>query len=221
MSDSDYYDRYVKYKTKYSQLKNNYSQIDGMSSSNKSTKPLIIHIAGTPGSGKTTLGKKLNQIYNNQIFVYDTDDFFNYTEEEKNQLFNEMITKEQYLEIWTKIISKKLNKLIHDNANEKIIVLTGILTAFGQKWCPLFDVGADYRFMIKISLEEVIKRYYTRVCKNEEWKEIVNLNIYVASSYQMIDRYEDDSKKLKELDYQEYTDLEILDRVDSIIRKYH
>ena len=53
---TDYFDKYIKYKTKYLKLKNNNAiQIGG------SKKSLIIHISGSQGSGKSTLGEKLLQ----------------------------------------------------------------------------------------------------------------------------------------------------------------
>jgi adenylylsulfate kinase-like enzyme len=62
----DYKNKYLKYKTKYLQLKN-YNQIGGKSS-------LVIHISGPSGSGKTTLGNKLKEIYDDKIIVKDIDD---------------------------------------------------------------------------------------------------------------------------------------------------
>ena len=35
---------------------------------------MIIHIAGSGGSGKTTIGNKLKKIYEGKIVVIDTDD---------------------------------------------------------------------------------------------------------------------------------------------------
>jgi len=37
-------------------------------------KNIIIHIAGTQGSGKSTIGNKLLQEYPNEIYVCDLDD---------------------------------------------------------------------------------------------------------------------------------------------------
>ena len=38
-------------------------------------KNIIVHISGTPGSGKTTLGKTIKKLYNNKVVVFDTDEF--------------------------------------------------------------------------------------------------------------------------------------------------
>jgi adenylylsulfate kinase-like enzyme len=72
----NYKDKYIKYKTKYLKLKNIdiNNQIGG-------GKNIIIHISGFPGSGKTTLGEKIQKIFKNTI-VYDTDGFIQ--KKEKN-----------------------------------------------------------------------------------------------------------------------------------------
>ena len=51
----DYKDKYIKYKIKYSELKNKNKQFNG------GINKLIIHICGSSGSGKTTLGNKLKK----------------------------------------------------------------------------------------------------------------------------------------------------------------
>ena len=64
----DYKNKYIKYKTKYLELKD----IDVNNQYGGSKDNIIIHISGFPGSGKTTLGEKIKKIFKN-IIVYDTD----------------------------------------------------------------------------------------------------------------------------------------------------
>ena len=47
---------------------------------------MIIHISGFPGSGKTTLGDKLQKMFGNKIVVYDTDGFLQHHNKEGRQL---------------------------------------------------------------------------------------------------------------------------------------
>ena len=47
---------------------------------------IIIHISGFPGSGKTTLGEKIQKLFNNKIIVYDTDNFIQHHTKEGKQL---------------------------------------------------------------------------------------------------------------------------------------
>jgi adenylate kinase family enzyme len=67
----NYYDKYIKYKAKYLELKNNKIQSGGYKI--KDNNKLIIHISGSSGSGKTTLGNKLQEKFGNKIIVKDLD----------------------------------------------------------------------------------------------------------------------------------------------------
>ncbi len=67
----DYKDKYIKYKTKYLELKN---QIGENYMIGGSRNNLIIHICGQSGSGKTTLGNKLKEKFGNNIIVKDLDE---------------------------------------------------------------------------------------------------------------------------------------------------
>ena len=71
---TDYYHKYLKYKIKYQNLKSN-TEIDNLIGSGN--KKLIIHISGTQGSGKSTLGDKIIQKYKNKINVFDLDNLQN------------------------------------------------------------------------------------------------------------------------------------------------
>ena len=50
-----------------------------------SSKNIIIHISGFHGSGKTTLGKKIEKMFKD-IIVYDTDGFIQHHTKEGKQL---------------------------------------------------------------------------------------------------------------------------------------
>ena len=62
----------------------------------------IIHISGTTGSGKTTLGNKLKETFGSKIIVKDLDHIFNeYVT--KNKIENlKIITYEKYLSDYIK-----------------------------------------------------------------------------------------------------------------------
>lgn len=66
----DYIDKYIKYKTKYLELKN----IDVNNQLGGGKDNLIIHVCGSSGSGKTILGNKLKEKFKNKIIVKDLDE---------------------------------------------------------------------------------------------------------------------------------------------------
>jgi pantothenate kinase-related protein Tda10 len=68
----DYKNKYIKYKTKYLELKNiNMNNQNGGGKDN-----LIVHISGSQGAGKTTLGNKIKTKYNDTIYLKDLDDLY-------------------------------------------------------------------------------------------------------------------------------------------------
>lgn len=66
----DYKDKYIKYKTKYLELKD----MDVNNKIGGGKNNLIIHVCGPSGSGKTTLGNKLKEKFGNKIIVKDLDE---------------------------------------------------------------------------------------------------------------------------------------------------
>ena len=92
----NYKDKYIKYKTKYLELKNikANNQIGGRNTSERSSfvsradnfdslyssplsiRNLIIHISGPQGAGKTTLGNKIKDKYDDRIYLKDLDDLY-------------------------------------------------------------------------------------------------------------------------------------------------
>lgn len=122
---------------------------------------MIIHIAGTSGSGKTYIGNLFKKKYN----VIDLDDW---TEE-----FNKNKIKEK--KKFIKFIDDKINKL---NKN-KINLLVGYLDYYINNELVVYVLKTNYKFFIKISPKKLFIQYNTRIvnyiCKNKN-NIILNLN---------------------------------------------
>ncbi len=173
---------------------------------------IIIHISGSPGSGKTTLGEELSKKYGELIAVKDTDEFI-----QKEQ--SEEISKardEECAAIWKRYMHTGIAEFIHDNPN-KIIVFVGILDIVVGKTPYYYDF--DYvtkRFFLNVSLPKLLKRYYTRFVNLSFWDEIATGEIKIPSS----DRYIEETKLEKEGDlrrgYELATREEILKYFESL-----
>ena len=115
---------------------------------------MIIHISGAPGSGKTTLGKKLQkhfQKYKSKIMVKDLDDIFmKYMESKKS---NRAIRK-KYQEYLNKLLLK------YKNTN-KTIILVGLNKDMGHS-NTFYNVYADYKFYIKIPIKKHMEQIFIR-----------------------------------------------------------
>jgi len=108
-------------------------------------KNMIIHISGSPGSGKTTIGHKLKKHYKNKIVVKDLDD-----------LFTEFIKEHQF-------DPKKYQKYIYDFINQnddKIIIFVGLNSEHLTD--TLYDVRADHKFFIDLSIKTNLERHFSR-----------------------------------------------------------
>ena len=122
---------------------------------------MIIHIAGTSGSGKTDIGNLLKKDCN----VIDLDDW---TEE-----FNKK--KIKHNKEFIKFIDDKINKLDEN----KINLLVGYLDIYMNNKLIIYPLKTNFKFFIKISPKQLFIQYNTRIlnyiCKNKN-NIILNLN---------------------------------------------
>lgn len=146
--------KYIKYKAKYLQLKNN--MIGG-------SPELIIHISGASGAGKTTLGNKLINKYGNQIVVKDIDD-----------LRTDFI-KEHYVDVEWNIIDKDAYQQFIDNYIDKInkpLIFVGLNNMPWWHKNLYYNMHSTHNFYINLNDEIIIKQKCIRYL-TEELKEIL------------------------------------------------
>jgi adenylate kinase family enzyme len=110
---------------------------------------MIIHICGAPGSGKTTLGKKLNEIKKRNVIVFDLDEVFD--EFMSNHRFN------------SSAYQKFLNNLIKKHT-QKHIIIVGLNMDKGHT-SKLYNLHADYDIYIDINEMVLLERLFYREVK--------------------------------------------------------
>jgi len=188
------------------------------------TKNIIIHISGFPGSGKTTLGEKLQKLYKN-IIVYETDNFIqHYTKEGKQLLkikkdiLNNKKTNKDYRDLWKKTIKNKIDEFI-SKYNNKIIVFVGSL----DNWAPrntIYNINANYKFILDIPLNELMKRFYLRISKEESenyWNNLSKGMFTIMGSNNMIEELKKYNEWHKKHNYIFLDDKDIIDKINDII----
>lgn len=193
---------------------------------------MIIHISGFPGSGKTTLGEKIQKLYP-KIVVYDTDGFIqSYTKEGKKLLkMEEMIKKKkatwtQYKKFWKETLDIKIEEFINKHRN-KMIVFVGSLDNFGPP-NTIYKIKADYKIMLDVSLPEIMKRYYLRIYlmeqkvtkkeSNDYWNKLSKGIYHINGSDNMIKDYEKYTKWHKTNGYKSMSDVHIIDFIKKLIK---
>jgi len=217
----DYKDKYIKYKTKYLELKD----IDVNNQIGGGKDNIIIHISGFPGSGKTTLGEKIKKIFKN-IIVYDTDGFIQHHTLEGKKLLK--LDKEQkwkeYKSFWKETIKNKINEFISKYQN-KIIVFVGSLDNFAPP-NTIYNIKADYKFILDIPLNELMKRYYLRIYYMEQkstkeqsqnyWNNLSKGIYHISGSDDIIKDHEKYNKWHKNHDYVCLDDKKIINEISNI-----
>ena len=118
---------------------------------------MIIHILGKPGSGKTTLGKRLSKLPN--TIVFDTDDI-----DDPNAIkllskfdFKTKKNNDSYWKNLSKLDQKDIMEIIDKN-KDKNIIFTGFL--FGM------NINVDKKFYIKISEEQLYRQFNLRTLES-------------------------------------------------------
>jgi hypothetical protein len=152
----EYKDKYIKYKTKYLELKNTNlnNQIGGGN--------LIIHISGPQGAGKTTLGNKIKDKYDDNIYLKDLDDLYDeFTKQKKINDYQEFI-----------------NIFIIENS-DKPLILTGLSAEkckgeMNDEDNTFYEINTNYKYLIKIDENDLLKqRFYRQVFKLNNRKELL------------------------------------------------
>jgi len=192
------------------------------------TKNIIIHISGFPGSGKTTLGEKLQKLYKN-IIVYETDSFIQrYTKEGKQLLkikkdiLNNKKTNKDYRDLWKKTIKNKIDEFI-SKYNNKIIVFVGSL----DNWAPrntIYNINANYKFVLDIPLNELMKRFYLRISKEESenyWNNLSKGMFSIIGSENMIGELKKYNEWHKKHNYIFLDDKDIINKIKYIFLQHN
>lgn len=172
----------------------------------------IIHISGSPGAGKTTLGEELSKKYGKLIAVKDTDEFIQREQSEEISRARD----EECAMLWRKYVHAGVIQFIRDNPN-KIIVFVGILDIIVGREPYYYEF--DYvtkQFFLDVPLSVLLKRYYTRFVQLAHWDEIARNEIKIPSS----DTYIEETITQKESDarrgYELVTHEQILQYFESL-----
>ena len=103
-----------------------------------------IHISGTPGSGKSTLGIKLQKMFPN-FKIIETDNFVSNVDREKRNKYKKMKDKKKFI---FDIYKKKFNYF--DN-KYKDIIYVGVLDSSVPDGTLYIDKEFDYYIYLNIS----------------------------------------------------------------------
>jgi adenylate kinase family enzyme len=178
---------------------------------------MIIHISGFPGSGKTTLGKKLHSMMRN-IVVHDTDEFIQHHTKEGKQLLKLAADQKfkEYRILWKATLESKISEFVAAHPN-RIIVFVGSLDNFS--WSTPYNIKANYKFMLDVPMNELMKRYYLRIShkpSKEYWDKLAKGTYRISGSEDIIKSSASYNKWHREHGYSAMTDMQIIKAIKKI-----
>lgn len=153
-----------------------------------SSYPIVIHISGSPGSGKSTLVTMLKQRVPT-LYVVDTDEIF----EDSDPVVIQMRTLDQatesYVSVWKSAVRESIQRHIEiaRNQGKKYIVFAGILNNMNGPLGGIVDISdiVYYKYFLSPPLSTLLRRFYIRfetLKKDDEFWEGVVAGIYPIPS---------------------------------------
>lgn len=150
----NYKDKYVKYKIKYLELKNEIKNKQIGGSKNSLENKLIIHISGASGSGKTTLGNKLIDKFGNKIVVMDIDNL-------RYQFIISYYGKKEKKIKWNpEAYQNYIDKFIEGQMKPIVFVGLNHMPWWNKKL--YYNMHSQYNFYIKLGSNEIFKQKCNR-----------------------------------------------------------
>jgi|WetSurMetagenome_2_1015567.scaffolds.fasta_scaffold288558_2 adenylate kinase family enzyme len=161
----------------------------------------IVHISGSPGSGKSTIGDKIAAIFQetHTVVVVDTDDLIRNGSEEMQEL--DLLAEkgdgmEEYSKRWEEIfggaIENKIRKAAAMSPPIKMLLFVGLLDQYaGPNQLPIEIKQVTHRFFIDIPLCKLVKHFYSRYCTHfgnnrEFWDGVANEKWPIPSSTEFL-----------------------------------
>lgn len=177
-------------------------------------KQTVIHISGSPGAGKTTLGKELQLLYPKAI-VKDTDDFAIDLSQEDGPYF-------------IKQLEQRIQSFLEENTTTTTpIILVGILDVTYKNIPLMVNMKqlTSNLFYLEVPSAQLLRQFYTRIVdigKNDPvlWEQIAEGRHPIPSSQDKLKDAEISKKQHLDEGYRSMTKKEILSFLKQMLCNY-
>ena len=192
---------------------------------------IVVHVSGTPGTGKTFFGKRLEELFsqgNAVAKVVETDELITAIspygiklEALKNS------DREKYKSCWAIIFKGEIDAAIEREKNKgtSLVVLVGILRHWEPNDGTILEIPeAEVKLYLDLSLEQLLKRFYGRYSEDlgnekEFWCGVASDRYIIPKSTTVRENYYSDKKWHEEHDYQIVTDGDAFEKIKWLYSK--
>jgi nicotinamide riboside kinase len=171
---------------------------------------LIVHVCGSPASGKTTIGRRVNSMFNqdgrdDKVIVYDLDYIVPQSTAKKIYEISDIDEKIEKLFV---AHEQALDVIIKRAPSDVVLVLVGIIEYYredpddGTYKLVAFDMARLNRPVLRVfydpGVEEILRRYYRRsviegFADATYVEDVVNKKYFIYGSARIIDDNETDN----------------------------
>lgn len=151
----------------------------------------IIHIAGSSGSGKTTMGRRLKQYFGQKIYWLDLDEI---TEKVYNTA--EFVSAKGGLvedaRIWKRLFAQYLQEFIDKHRNKPIVLVgynSAEFTEKGRRRNAWVEVPATHKFYLNVPHEVIMRQGIKRAIEfvHKHHEDTINQLLKTHSSLTLFD----------------------------------
>ena len=167
----------------------------------------VIHISGSPGSGKTVLGQ---QLVDDDVEVIDTDELISDAEGQELYELRETERHVDALVHWREIFLGNLRRA-YDQARKHTLIFTGILNHYSPDGSVLeMPFPNTEKYFIDLPLETLVRQFYTRYAKEvgddaEFWSGVANGRYNIPGSLDYLEEHRKEKLWHVEHDYELYS----------------
>lgn len=153
-----------------------------------------MHVSGSPGSGKTTLGALLQDC----CTVVDTDELIQDDEQRMLRALRDAGKHEEALLEWREILTQKIMTLCNQNAD--LLVFVGILNHSSPNGIPFeLTIPLVFKAFLDVPQTELLRRFYGRFGielrqDTEFWSGVETGRWVIPSSVEYLQMHEDEKE---------------------------